>query len=96
MTSLRNANCKTPWSRMSSQRSRSEMRSHSWMLTVAVSGCSYGGIQTLLVGERDVKALVPFAPGETHQDGHWKFCSTATGIWGSDVLAFLEEKMSAH
>jgi carboxymethylenebutenolidase len=32
---------------------------------IAVSGCSYGGIQTLLVGERDlgVKALVPFAPG---------------------------------
>jgi carboxymethylenebutenolidase len=32
---------------------------------IAVSGCSYGGIQTLLLGERDlgVKALVPFAPG---------------------------------
>src|SRR4029077_15951998 len=32
---------------------------------IAISGCSYGGIQTLLVGERDlgVKALVPFAPG---------------------------------
>ena len=32
---------------------------------IAVSGCSYGGIQTLLVGERDlgIKALVPFAPG---------------------------------
>jgi len=32
---------------------------------VAISGCSYGGIQTLLAGERDlgVKALVPFAPG---------------------------------
>src|SRR6516162_1841141 len=32
---------------------------------IAVSGCSYGGIQTLLIGERDlgVKALVPFAPG---------------------------------
>ena len=31
---------------------------------IAVSGCSYGGIQTLLIGERDlgVKALVPFAP----------------------------------
>ena len=28
---------------------------------IAVSGCSYGGIQTLLIGERDlgVKALVP-------------------------------------
>jgi carboxymethylenebutenolidase len=32
---------------------------------IAVSGCSYGGIQTLLVGERDlgIKALLPFAPG---------------------------------
>jgi carboxymethylenebutenolidase len=32
---------------------------------IAISGCSYGGIQTLLTGERDlgVKALVPFAPG---------------------------------
>lgn len=32
---------------------------------VAVSGCSYGGIQTLLVGERElgIKALLPFAPG---------------------------------
>jgi dienelactone hydrolase len=31
---------------------------------IAISGCSYGGIQTLLTGERDpgVKALVPFAP----------------------------------
>lgn len=33
--------------------------------SIAISGCSYGGIQTLLAGERDlnVKALVPFAPG---------------------------------
>jgi carboxymethylenebutenolidase len=32
---------------------------------IAISGCSYGGIQTLLAGERDlgIKALVPFAPG---------------------------------
>jgi len=32
---------------------------------IAVSGCSYGGIQTLLVGERnlDIKAVLPFAPG---------------------------------
>ena len=32
---------------------------------IAISGCSYGGIQTLLAGERDlgVKALAPFAPG---------------------------------
>jgi carboxymethylenebutenolidase len=126
---------------------------------VAISGCSYGGIQTLLIGERDVgvKALVPFAPGamsweqnlplrdllihavdqakapifliqaendynlapsqvlskeankkhknfqskiypafgSTHQDGHWRFCSQATDVWGNDVLAFLEEQMKA-
>jgi carboxymethylenebutenolidase len=32
---------------------------------IAISGCSYGGIQTLLTGEHDlgIKALVPFAPG---------------------------------
>ena len=128
---------------------------------IAVSGCSYGGIQTLLIGERDlgVKALVPFAPGamsweqnlplrdllihavdrakapifliqaendynlapsqvlskeaskkhkdfqskiypafgSTHQDGHWRFCSQATDVWGNDVLAFLEAQMrTAH
>jgi carboxymethylenebutenolidase len=126
---------------------------------IAMSGCSYGGIQTLLAGERDLslKALVPFAPGamsweqnqplqdrlmravdlarvpvfliqaendyslgpshalskeankkhkdfrskiyhafgKTHQDGHWAFCSSATDVWGSDVLAFLEAQMKA-
>jgi dienelactone hydrolase len=126
---------------------------------IAVSGCSFGGIQTLLAGERDlgVKALVPFAPGamsweqnlalhglllhavdsaqapvfliqaqndyslapsealskeatkkhkdfqsriypafgKSHQDGHWGFCSTATNVWGDDVLAFLDAKMKA-
>jgi carboxymethylenebutenolidase len=124
---------------------------------MAVSGCSYGGIQTLLTGERDlgVKALIPFAPGamsweqnvplqdllvravdlakapvfliqaendyslapsqvlskeankkkkdfqskiyprfgSSHQDGHWGFCSSATDVWGNDVLAFLETQM---
>jgi carboxymethylenebutenolidase len=32
---------------------------------IAISGCSYGGIQTLLAGEHElgVRALVPFAPG---------------------------------
>jgi carboxymethylenebutenolidase len=124
---------------------------------IAISGCSYGGIQTLLTGERDlgVKALVPFAPGamsweqnvllqdrlvravdlakapvfliqaendyslapsralskeankkkkdfqskiysafgSNHQDGHWGFCSSATDVWGNDVLAFLETQM---
>jgi len=126
---------------------------------IAISGCSFGGIQTLLAGERDlgVKALVPFAPGamsweqnlplhglllhavdsarapvfllqaendydlaprqalskeakkkgrdfqskiypafgKSHQDGHWGFCTSATDVWGSDVLAFLAEKMRA-
>jgi len=126
---------------------------------IAVSGCSYGGIQTLLTGERDVgvKALVPFAPGamsweqnlplrallihaidlakapvfliqaendyslapsqvlskeahkkqkdfqskiyprfgSTAQDGHWRFCSSATDVWGNDVLAFLAPQMKA-
>jgi dienelactone hydrolase len=124
---------------------------------VAISGCSYGGIQTLLTGERalDVRALVPFAPGamswesnsplqdrlkravdqtkapifllqaendyslapsrelskeadkkhvdfqskiypaigSSHQDGHWKFCTAATDVWGNDVLKFLEARM---
>lgn len=124
---------------------------------IAISGCSYGGIQTLLAGERDlgVKALVPFAPGAmsweqnvplhdlliravdsakapvfliqaqndydlspsrvlskeaskrkkdfqskiypafgtTHHDGHWGFCSSATDVWGNDVLAFLDAQM---
>ena len=124
---------------------------------IVISGCSYGGIQTLLTGERDlgVKALVPFAPGamsweqnvplqdrlvravdlakapvfliqaenyyslapsrvlreeankkkkdfqskiypafgSNHQDGHWGFCSSATDVWGNDVLAFLETQL---
>lgn len=124
---------------------------------IAISGCSYGGIQTLLAGERDlaIKALVPFAPGamsweqnvplqarliravdqakapvfllqaendfnlapsrvlskeaskkhkdfqskiypafgHTHHDGHWEFCTSATDIWGNDVLAFLDSQM---
>ena len=126
---------------------------------IAISGCSYGGIQTLLAGERDlgVKALVPFAPGamswekndllqdrllrgvdlakapvfliqaendyslapshaltkeatkkhkdfqskiypafgKSQHDGHWGFCSSATEVWGPDVLAFLEAHMKA-
>lgn len=124
---------------------------------IAMSGCSYGGIQTLLAGERDLslKALVPFAPaamswdqnlplqdllvsavdkakapifliqaendyslspsralskeakkkkkdfdskiyppfGKSHQDGHWAFCSSATDVWGNDVLAFLDANL---
>jgi carboxymethylenebutenolidase len=124
---------------------------------IAISGCSYGGIETLLAGERElgVRALVPFAPGamswennqplqdrliravqvakfpvfliqaendysvgpsralskaaekkdkdfrskiypafgKGHQDGHWGFCSSATDVWGADVLAFLDAQM---
>jgi dienelactone hydrolase len=127
---------------------------------IAISGCSYGGIETLLAGEHDlgVKALVPFAPGamswdrnpeisirlrravrltrlpiflvqaendyslepshvlsseankkhkdfrskiysafgNSPQDGHWGFCSSATGVWGSDVLAFLDDYMKVR
>jgi len=127
---------------------------------IAISGCSFGGIQTLLAGERDlsVRAIVPFAPGAMswdqnqplqdlliravdlakvpvfliqaendyslspsrvlskeanqkhkdfqskvypafgsgHQEGHWGFCSSATDVWGADVLAFLEAEMKAR
>ncbi len=31
----------------------------------------------------------------TQQDGHWGFCSSATDVWGNDVLAFLETRMKA-
>ncbi len=126
---------------------------------IAISGCSYGGIQTLLAGEHElgVRALVPFAPGAmswdrnpelsgrlrravdqakapvfllqaendysieptrvltkeankrgtdfrshiypafgtTHQNGHWGFCSTATEVWGNDVLTFLDKEMKS-
>lgn len=126
---------------------------------LAISGCSYGGIQTLLAGERElgVRALIPFAPGamsweqnsalqdrlaravdaakapvfliqaendysvapirvltkeaskkhkafqsktypsygNSHQDGHWGFCSSATEVWGNDVLTFLDEQMKS-
>jgi carboxymethylenebutenolidase len=39
---------------------------------IAVSGCSYGGIQTLLAGERDqgIRALVPFAPAAISWEGN--------------------------
>lgn len=124
---------------------------------IAMSGCSFGGIQTLLAGERDIgiRALVPFAPGamsweqnqplhallrkavdnakapvfliqaqndydlepskalseeakkkhkefqskiypafgSSHQDGHGKFCTMGTDVWGEDVLSFLAAEM---
>jgi len=142
--------------------SLSYLRSQSFVdpARIAISGCSYGGIQTLLAGERDlgIKALVPFAPGamsweknyelqdrllravdlakapvfliqaendyslapshaltkeatkkhkdfqskiypafgKSQHDGHWGFCSSATEVWGADVLAFLEAQMKAQ
>ena len=39
------------------------------------------------------KVYPPF--GSTHQDGHWGFCSSATDVWGNDVLAFLETQTKA-
>jgi hypothetical protein len=44
---------------------------------------------------KDFRSKIYPAFGTTHQDGHWGFCSTATEVWGSDVLAFLEEQMKA-
>lgn len=42
---------------------------------------------------KDFQAKVYPAFGRTAQDGHWGFCSTATDIWGADVLSFLAAKM---
>jgi len=126
---------------------------------VVVSGCSFGGIQTMLVATKDVgiRAAVPFAPGAilwkhsaelrdrltraardtkvpmflvqaendydlspsrvagaelekagpgrnrvhvyprygaTVMDGHGGFCSKGFGVWGADVLGFLERAMT--
>jgi len=40
-------------------------------MRIAVSGCSFGGIQTLLAGEQEagIRALVAFAPGAKSWDG---------------------------
>jgi pimeloyl-ACP methyl ester carboxylesterase len=42
---------------------------------------------------KDFRSKVYPAFGTTNHDGHWGFCTTATEVWGSDVLGFLEEQM---
>jgi hypothetical protein len=44
---------------------------------------------------KDFQSKIDPAFGKSHHDGHWGFCSSATGVWGNDVLAFLEAKMKA-
>lgn len=43
--------------------------------------------------KKDFQSKVYPAFGSTHQDGHWGFCSSGTGVWGNDVLVFLETQM---
>jgi hypothetical protein len=43
--------------------------------------------------KKDFDAKIYAAFGKSHQDGHWAFCSSATDVWGNDVLAFLEANM---
>jgi len=45
--------------------------------------------------KKDFQSKIYPAFGKSHQDGHWGFCSTATEVWGADVLAFLEAQMKA-
>ncbi|PYU55708.1 MAG: hypothetical protein DMG55_26710 [Acidobacteria bacterium] len=45
--------------------------------------------------KKDFQSKIYPAFGSTHQDGHWGFCSSATDVWGNDVLAFLETQMKA-
>jgi hypothetical protein len=40
--------------------------------------------------KKDFDSKIYPAFGNSQQDGHWAFCSTATEVWGHDVLAFLE------
>jgi len=44
---------------------------------------------------KDFQSKIYPAFGSTHQDGHGRFCSSATDVWGNDVLAFLEAQMKA-
>jgi carboxymethylenebutenolidase len=39
--------------------------------------------------KKDFQSKIYPAFGSTHQDGYWGFCSSATDVWGNDVLAFL-------
>jgi hypothetical protein len=43
--------------------------------------------------KRDFQSKIYPAFGKSHQDGHCGFCSTATDVWGADVLAFLVAQM---
>jgi hypothetical protein len=45
--------------------------------------------------KKDFQSKIYPAFGKTHPDGHWGFCSSATEVWGNDVLAFLETQMKA-
>jgi hypothetical protein len=40
--------------------------------------------------KKDFQSKVYPAFGTNRHDGHWGFCSSATDVWGADVLAFLE------
>jgi carboxymethylenebutenolidase len=43
----------------------------------------------------DFQSKIYPAVGATHQEGHWKFCTAATGLWGPDVLNFLDSHMKS-
>jgi len=45
--------------------------------------------------KKDFQSRIYPAFGRSHQDGHWGFCSSATEVWGTDVLAFLEAQMKS-
>jgi hypothetical protein len=45
---------------------------------------------------KDFQSKIYPAFGRSHQDGNWEFCSSATDVWGADVLAFLEAQMKAQ
>jgi hypothetical protein len=44
---------------------------------------------------KDFQSKIYPAFGKSHHDGHWGFCSSATDVWGADVLAFLEVQMKS-
>jgi len=42
---------------------------------------------------KDFQSKIYPSYGTSHQDGHWVFCSSATEVWGDDVLSFLQDHM---
>ena len=44
---------------------------------------------------KDFQSKIYPAFGKTQHDGHWGFCSSATDVWGADVLSFLDAQMKA-